>query len=419
MTRAIQEKLLEAIRNMAVIDAHAHLLPEREHIAQHRDALTVYGQYSRLPMFASGLSEQEWARMHDASVPLEQRWALAKPWIALVKHTSFARAARRVLKHFWGEDELNDDNLHELSRRIAAENQPGIYERVLKRTCNIVHVLNQNSPPPADRRELEAYQGQQVLLPVVSLIDTDPAENVNVNRIGAEDGFASLDLYLEWARHRLRAMAHGGVVAFKMFALAYSRPDRNRAIKDFLNLKRQNASLSYETPTPLLSYIHEELLKTVADLGITVAVHTGFWGVNRHHPTYMIPLLERHPRVFFDLFHSGLPYAREMGMIAINFRNTAINLCWAHSVNAAMSARALDEYIDLLGFDKIIAFGSDARWMVEKVFGHLELARENVVTVLASRVERGVMDVDEALRLAKRWFFDNPAGIYKLSIVLD
>ncbi len=62
-----------------------------------------------------------------------------------------------------------------------------------------------------------------------------------------------------------------------------------------------------------------------------------------------------------------------------------------------------------------MAFGGDVRWIVHKVYGHLELARRNVASVLARRIEAGSMDLDEAERLARTWFFDNPARIYRLA----
>jgi len=47
------------------------------------------------------------------------------------------------------------------------------------------------------------------------------------------------------------------------------------------------------------------------------------------------------------------------------------------------------------------------------------LARQNIASVLASRIDRGLMNFEEALRLAKEWLFDNPARLYKLPVVLD
>jgi len=111
-----------------------------------------------------------------------------------------------------------------------------------------------------------------------------------------------------------------------------------------------------------------------------------------------------------------VPYVREIGAIAVNYPNTSLNLCWAHSSNAAMTTSALDEYLDWLGSDKLIAFGSDTHQMVEKVYGHLELARRNVASVLARRIDAGLMNCEDALHLARTWFFENPVRIYRLAL---
>lgn len=414
----LQEKILERIRESFVIDAHEHLMSEREQLALPKDALLVYGQYTRLPMFASGLSQEDWRRMHDPEVPLMQRWAIAKPFINLIKHTSFARAARMTLQSCWGVDELTDDNVGSVSERIVAENKPGLYERVLRGKCKILSVLNQDTGQN-DSRDLEAYKGQEILKPVVSLIDVKLPENREINHLVGPDGFKSLDDYLDFARTRLETMAQGGAVGFKTFSYPLQSPDRISALEEFGDLKSEAHSIRIGAPSALYSYILDELLSTVPRLGVPVAVHTGFWGVTVHNPSYMVPIIERHPNVHFDLFHSGIPYVRVLGTIAVNYPNTSVNLCWAHSINAAMTADALNEYIDQLGIDKIIAFGGDVRWMVEKVCGHLELARQNVASVLTKRVHDGLMDIDDAYQLAQKWFFDNPARIYKLPAQLD
>ena len=40
------------------------------------------------------------------------------------------------------------------------------------------------------------------------------------------------------------------------------------------------------------------------------------------------------------------------------------------------------------------------------------MARECVATALGNRVEAGSLDRDEALRIARMWFYGNPARIY-------
>ena len=296
------------------------------------------------------------------------------------------------------------------------ENTTGVYQRVLAEHCLIRRVLNQDTTR-SHPQEIEPHLDQNLLVPVVPLIDTLPPENTCLSRLSGEDRLETLDDYVEWARDRLASLAADKAVAFKTCALPDLEPNRKRAIEEFQMLKATQGRLEIRSvPGPLLSYIRDELLKAAAGLGLPVAVHTGFWGdFRRLNPTHMIPFIQRYPGIHFDLFHLGVPWVRETGIIAANFPNVSVNMCWAHSMNAVMARSALDEYIDLLGDDKIIGFRGDVRWMVHKVYGHLELARRNVASVLTRRIMAGRMDLDEAERLTRMWFFDNPARIYRLT----
>ena len=49
---------------------------------------------------------------------------------------------------------------------------------------------------------------------------------------------------------------------------------------------------------------------------------------------------------------------------------------------------------------------------MQKVYGHLVMAREVVASVLAGRIEAGDFDGEYALELARMWFCENPSRIY-------
>lgn len=77
----------------------------------------------------------------------------------------------------------------------------------------------------------------------------------------------------------------------------------------------------------------------------------------------------------------------------------------------------MDDLLDLLPLNKVIAFGADVREdSLEKTYGHLVMARENVAAVLGKRVRSGLMMEDEAVEIARRWFLDDPAKLYNLKI---
>ena len=66
--------------------------------------------------------------------------------------------------------------------------------------------------------------------------------------------------------------------------------------------------------------------------------------------------------------------------------------------------------------NKILAFGGDYATPVEKTYGHLVMAREDIAEVLSRRIESGQLTEDQALDLARKWLWDNPKELYRLDL---
>jgi len=196
----------------------------------------------------------------------------------------------------------------------------------------------------------------------------------------------------------------------------YQEPSRQAAQECFENLRRGTAS-SLPSRNPLRDYFVDEMIRIAGELDLVVCVHTGYWGDFRVlDPLHMIPILERHPKVRFDLYHLGYPWVRESLMLGKGFPNVWLNFCWTHIISQRFAMDGLDEAIDLIPMNKIIGFGGDYATPVEKVYGHLVMAREDIAAVLARRIERGSVSEDEALSLARQWLWDNPKELYRLKV---
>ncbi len=74
----------------------------------------------------------------------------------------------------------------------------------------------------------------------------------------------------------------------------------------------------------------------------------------------------------------------------------------------------LDEAIDLVPMNKILIFGGDYGTPVEKIYGHLVMAREDIAEVMAKRLKSKQMSESEAMELIKKWFWENPRKLYRL-----
>ena len=166
---------------------------------------------------------------------------------------------------------------------------------------------------------------------------------------------------------------------------------------------------------PLRDLIVDESIRFAGEQDLVVCVHTGYWGDFRQlDPLHMIPLLERHPTVRFDIYHVGYPWVRQALMLAKGFPNVWLNFCWTHIISPRFAMDALDEAIDLLPANKVLGFGGDYGTPVEKVYGHLVMAREDIARVLAARIARATMTEEQALALAHQWLWENPRELYRL-----
>jgi hypothetical protein len=84
-------------------------------------------------------------------------------------------------------------------------------------------------------------------------------------------------------------------------------------------------------------------------------------------------------------------------------------------INSVQARSALSEWLEMVPNNKIFGFGGDYS-IVEKVYGHLTLARQNIAAVLAEKITMGAMSRSEAVVIARRLLFENPREFYGLPV---
>jgi hypothetical protein len=75
----------------------------------------------------------------------------------------------------------------------------------------------------------------------------------------------------------------------------------------------------------------------------------------------------------------------------------------------------LHEWLDMVPETKIFAFGGDYLFP-EGVYGHAEMAREDVARVLTERVRWGALTENEAIALAVRLLRTNAAELFRIAV---
>lgn len=401
--------LMNELEGLEIIDAHEHLPPEKERISRKVDVFTLFSHYTHADLIAAGMKREDYNRILDASLPLDERWKIFKPYYNMAKYTSYCRASHLALKEFYGEKDLTDRNYAAVSERVKDANKPGLYKRVLRDKCHIKVALTQIGRMPDGDRDLLIP-----ILPMGLLTQWSPKK---LEEIRNETGPHSLTDYLVSVKEQLGEWKRNGVVGVKMQSKRVAEVPEEKANRIFKSMIEGDL----KEIEMLQDYLIDKVIDLASELSLVIAVHTGIIWTNwldftERKPTHLIPLLIRHKNARFDIYHAGIPWVREVGVMGKSFPNIWLNLCWCHIISQEMTCSALNEWIDLVPVNKIIGFGGDYNIPVEKVYGHLVMAREDLSKVLARRVARGRMTRNESLNIAKMWLYDNPKRLYNLSL---
>lgn len=408
----IEQQLVEEMEQIVTIDCHEHLLEEDQRVNADTDVFTLFTHYTRHELINCGMSEAEYRMLHNKDIPLDVRWRKFEPYWNNIRYSSYARAALIAARKFYGVDDINSSTYIQLSENIKNANKPGLYKRVLKDACNIGVSLLQINYPFKD-------VDKNFFAPVVHMTffdDTCSWEGMSRPSFNPKALVNTLDDYIYAAEEFVSEMKSKGAVGLKMPVRETSEPSRQEALRIFEKL-RDGTIDRLPKVNPLYDYVIDQIIRMAEEYDLVLAVHTGYWGDFRTlNPLYIIPLVIRHPKARFDIFHLGYPWVRETLMLGKGFPNVWLNLCWTHIISQKFATEALNEAVELVPANKILAFGADYGLPVEKVYGHLIMAREDIARALSPKIESGQITFSQAKDIMKKWLHDNPKELYKLDL---
>jgi predicted TIM-barrel fold metal-dependent hydrolase len=418
----MHKELLDYIGTLGVIDSHEHLPTEAERIAQTPDFFTLFSHYCKDDLTAAGLSAGGLAKLlGKASV--DEKWQIFSPWYDHMADGSYARCAHLAMQRFYGIERLTSlADAQALTGRIQEGNRPGLYRKVLKDACNIVTCMNFAGP--------EANEFVTPVAFVTHLAEINSPASVEAVSREAGRPLPTLPRYVQALGDALARLKQRGAKGIK-FHFAYMRPIRFPSVPSadaervFNRIADEGhgwryGTLGYEEARPLQDYLVHRLVELAGDLDMTVVFHTGIQaGQNMRledaRPGGLCPLLGRYAKVRFNLLHAGLPWMDEAAIMAKQFPNLYLDMGWTHSISPELATRAVRAYVDLVPRNKILGFGGDY-CVVEKIYGHLVLARENMARALAEKVGDGALSEGRAHKWARALLHDNAIEAYRLDI---
>jgi len=424
------EAIRKEIGRIRIIDTHEHLVSEQERVATEVDPLSQFFlHYASSDLVSAGMSREELDFIRDPNKPLEKRWERFAPYWEKIKNTGYAKAINLAIEGLYGIEELNEDTYVDLTWKMRKVNKEGLYRWVLKERAGIELSILDDERVDVDRSLFAPVLRFEEFIMVRDYLGLKELEKICGAPIHTfTDLLRGFRAYFEKSKESIVGVKIG---------LAYSRPLRFEKVtfgeaegvfnriysqRNFIKVwirghkLRTPAPLSMEETRPLQDFMVHYLIQMASKQGLPIQIHTGLQEGNANivrnsDPTLLTNLFLEYDQARFDLFHASYPYTSEAAVLAKNFQNVYLDMCWFHVVSPYKARETLKEWLDTVPSNKILGFGGDYRF-VEGVYGHSRIARRNIARVLMDSVDAGDMKLKEALKLARMLLHDNAYNLF-------
>ncbi len=414
----VDGKIADAVDSIVLVDTHEHLMSEKQRAESKIDLFYLFPHYASSDLVSSGMPPKVLETIRDPGIPLQQRWDLFRPYWRYARTTAYGRALILAARELFGIHDIVDETYLELSEKIAQSNRPGWYRYVLGEEGRIEVSLECGTDTDVDREFFAPVINFEAFIVPRSRGELESIEQLTgISIHSLDDLLAALDTCFE---ERIR----GGMVGVKI-GLAYSRSlrfdkvPRATADKLFGGIHRDmGKGLSYAEAKPLQDFLVHHLITLAIKHDRPIQIHTGIQEGNGNiitnsKPTHLTNLFLEYRDAKFDIFHGSYPYCSELAVLAKNFPNVYVDMCWLHVISPSVSKRMLHEWIETVPSNKIMAFGGDYV-IVEGAYAHSKLARKVVAQVLSEKVEQGYFSREDAIQLADSLLRENAWDLFQL-----
>jgi len=377
----------------------------------------------------SASSDEDVAFIVNYDRPLEERWPVFEKAWKRTCYTGYAQMVWRVLKKFYGEDQMTLEALQRMQSRLLDLTDEQTFDHILEEAKIVVRLQDvwEDSRKVLDGTlKLSPRSRLMIGLPGYHAI----RQQEDVQKIGnvIERRITTLDEYLDCCWQIFQGYKRFGAVGFKDQSayertLEYGNPTHAQAEEVFnWFMEDPRRSLSYpDGVRPLDDYLFHAFLRMARDLDMPVQIHTGHMAGIRNdivktNAIGLTRVIELHRDVRFDLFHANWPYSGEILYLVKNFPNVAIDFCWANIIDPIYCQNLFRQIISSVPHGKVHGYGSDLGGTAEHAWAHADIARDNIAMALSSLVEMEYLSLDQAKEVAHAWLFGNANEFFRLGL---
>lgn len=374
--------LEEHVDTLRIVDSHEHTVSEEERIQLGADPFRVFlSIYASSDLKSAGLSIDDYAKLIDTRRNILDRWKLVEPYWNQASNTGYFTSVRTAIRDIYGIDDVNESTIQTLAERMRLANKRGLYKWVLKDKAKIDVAIIDNDY--WDDKGVYHYYldvDRDFFAPVMRLEDFIIIRGRDdIRRISEKHGtpihtLRDLETALELTVEKLLDK----IVALKI-VLAYNRSiffdkvtfdEAEKVFNKVLSSKtpcfaplgdmtfgtgaaangiRPNDQISIEEGRDLQDYMVHKILRLASKYSLPVQVHTGLQegnlnSIRNSNPELLTNLFIEYYDVVFDVFHGSYPWTRQLTVLAKNFPNVYIDMCWLHIISPVAAREALSEW---------------------------------------------------------------------------
>lgn len=351
-------------------------------------------------------------------------WQRAKPGFADVRAMSVYRYTLPALQDLYGVDfeAADDEQIAALNDRITANyrDQRWLYEVVTER-ANIEVMLNDPYWEPFDFESHYGFVGNVLRLnPLFRGFHPSEFAVTKGGRKESPYDFAkakrmkieSFDDYLEFVERVFVLAKEAGLVGLK-HTLAYQRTlDFAKATKEQAAeaFGKERKDLKPEQVKAFEDFMMWHLCALSARHAMPFQIHTGHARIQGSNPMLLVDLIAENPKTTFVLFHGGFPWVGESGAIAARMKNVYLDSVWLPTLSQTMAKRAFHEWLDVIPATRIL-WGADCNH-AEGIYGATKFTRRVLAEVLAERVDRGDLRMEDAEHIGRQILRENALRVF-------
>jgi len=413
-----EQRITDYVNSLEIVDSHEHLMPQESvKKSSMLDFMLLLHHYADDDIKSAGMNKATFAELLTDKYSTREKWEIVKPYWEASKNTAYGRVVLLAMDNLYGIMDLTDDTYEELSEKIKTSYDLPWYEEVLKNRAKIKYAVMDVG---TNRLEDDMFRYVEKFDEFIRINNKDDILAVGEKY---EQDITTLDSFAKVLEIAFEQAVAKDIVGVKS-ALAYHRildyenVAEQVADKVFSYVMRGEWELDFEVVKPLQDYMMHRIIQLARKHNLPMQIHTGLQAgdgniISNADPVHLSNLFLEYRDVRFLLMHGAYPYGGELSVLAKNFRNVYIDMCWMYIISPSYSERYLHEWLETVPANKILAFGGDYH-NVENTYGHSLMARAVISKVLIEKVRTGYLYEEEAIRIAKRLFYDNGIEFFNI-----